>query len=450
MDVNSGLIEDLRAVTTVVDDVSGYDTDWWVYPKLPGVKLGGPLAVVKPTSVDQVAKILKICGERAVGVTCRGGGSSVTGASIPIGTVAVDMSGLNRIVRLDGDNMTVDVEPGVKLSHLESQLNSLGYTLGQFPQSFELATVGGFLSTMGTGEFSGRYGGAEDSCVGLRVLLPDGSLVDTRPTDAPRTSAGPDATRLFVGAEGTLGIIVGARLRIHRLPKHLLKLAFRFDNFVDAVSRVKPLLDLDVAPWVCRVYNESESSFVFGENRPTLLVIYGFNSPRVMDDLKEEVTGLLVAGGADPAQPHLVDTWLNQRFSFMDQLKMLGRAGYIAETVDLGVSWTMFRDLYLDVSSSASGLGGVVGLGAHVSHIYPQGLCLYLTVIMKPDAELYRALWRRISDSCRTRGATVTHHHGVGALKSGMVKHETPYVLLQKIKAALDPHNMMNPGKLFG
>src|SRR5579875_2402971 len=316
MGVDASILKELRAIVEVLpeEEAKKYEADRWVYLKLEGARRGHALAVVRPKSELEVAKTLKFCAERGLRVTCRGGGSSVTGASVPLDRVAMDM-----LIHIDGENMVARVEAGARLSDVEAKLNSLGYTLGQFPQSFHHATVGGYLSTMGTGEFSGEYGGAEESCLSLRVVLPDGSIVDTRGTEAPRSSAGPDLTRLFIGAEGTFGVIVSARLKIHRLSEHVAKLAFTFRGFPQALSAAKGLLELDVEPAVCRVYNEQESSFVFGEHSPLMLLIYHFRSQRIAQATVDEVKASLSASAASEADARLVDTWLDTRFKYDEQ-----------------------------------------------------------------------------------------------------------------------------------
>lgn len=373
----------------------------------------------------------------------------MTGASLPEHTVVLDMSHMGRVLRVDLENMFVEVEAGAKLCDVEAQLNGLGYTLGQFPQSFHLATVGGYISTMGTGEYSGRYGGVERVCLSLRVVLADGSILETRPTLAPRSSAGPDLTALFVGAEGTLGVIVSARLRIHRLDRHVLKLAYSFQDFIGAASSGRRLLGLDVQPSVFRAYDEADAAFTLGQARPTLLLIYGFSSQRVLEAIKGEVEGVLEEAGGRVDDPALVDRWLEQRFRYGEALAALRAHGYIAETADLAAPWTSLENLYCELKNELRAQEGVVGVGAHVSHIYGQGACLYLTVVLRASTKAYGELWERIHAACRRHGATVSHHHGVGKLKSHMVRDETPHTLLERIKRALDPTTTMNPGKLL-
>ncbi|MEM3710860.1 MAG: FAD-binding oxidoreductase [Thermoprotei archaeon] len=451
MGYTTPLIEELSHIVEVVpeEEKHRYEADRWEYLKLEGAHRGRAIAVVRPKNEAEVVETIKFCAKNKLKLTCRGGGSSVTGASVPMDTLVLDMSRMNRVLRIDGENMVVNVEAGAKLSDVEEQLNTQGFTLGQFPQSFHLATIGGYLSTMGTGEFSGKYGGAEDSCLSLRVVLPDGSIVETRGTDAPRSSAGPDITRLFIGAEGSFGVILQAKLKIYRLSGYTSKLAFKFKKFEEGLSAAKALLELDVPPAVCRVYNEQESIYVFGEHSTLMLLIYQFRSRRVADTLLGEVVDTVGRMGGLEADSKLVDRWLDTRFKYDEQLNALHLAGYIVDTVELATSWSNLNPLYQEVNLRLSQIGGVVGLGTHASHIYPQGACLYFTVIMKQNIDAYTKLWDTVGAICKTHRATVSHHHGVGALKSALAKREVPYNLLEKIKQALDPQGLMNTNKLL-
>ncbi len=451
MGFDGKIAEELGKLTEVVEgqEAAKYQADRWEALRIEGARKGRAIAVVRPKNEDELVQVIRFCADNGLGVTCRGGGSSVTGASVPLDSVVIDMTAMNRILSVDEENMVAWVEAGAKLSDVEAELNRRGYTLGQIPQSFHLVTIGGYLSTMGTGEFSGAYGGAEESCLSLRVALADGSVVETRASDAPRTSVGPDTTRLFVGAEGAFGVIVSAKLKMHRLGGYEVKLAFRFGSFEAAMGSAKALLDLDLPPSVCRIYDENEASYQLAEASALMLLIYQFRSQRVAQDITGEVRELVTRLGGVEVGGEIVNRWLDIRFRYDEQLGALHAAGYIVETVELGSSWTGLAPLYRDITSRLRTMTGVAELGAHVSHIYRQGACLYLTAILSANSETYRKLWEAVSEACSAHRATVSHHHGVGLLKAEMAKREIPYALLEKIKRALDPKGTFNPGKLL-
>ena len=428
-------------------DVEAYLKDWWPLQWVTDVPLGSATAAVKPVNVDELAKLMNFASSRGVSLYVRGGGSSVTGASIPSEGVVVDTASLNQILDLDEANRTVTVQAGVKLSTLESKLNGKGLTMSQFPQSFELATVGGFVSTLGTGQYSTLYGGIEDSVLRLEVVLPTGEVIWTRRRGAPRSSVGPDLSRLFLGAEGSLGVVSAAELKVRKLPRHVWKAAFSFPSFESSVNATRGLMELDVKPAVCRAYNELESQFQFDERGCTLLLVYHFRSEEVLKAVRAEVETLL-GEGSTPADPGLVDVWLEKRFNFREQMDSVKKLGYAIETMEVAARWSRLLELYYEAMEVLGGVPGVGGVGAHVSHLYDQGACIYFTVLFQPKEETYRSMWEGMAKVAKAHDATISHHHGVGTLKKVYAKDEVPLQLLRRIKQAVDPAGTMSPDRL--
>ena len=191
-----------------------------------GHRLGGrrevparPAVVARPTDTAQVAAVLALCNEARVPVTAAGGRSGVCGASVPVfGGVALDLCGLAGIGDVDADSLVADLRAGTFGPDVEAGLRGEhGLTLGHWPQSMDLSTVGGWLACRGAGQYSNRYGKIEDMVIGLEVVLADGRVVRTG-GHGPRSATGPDLTQLFVGSEGTLGVITEGRFRVHPVP----------------------------------------------------------------------------------------------------------------------------------------------------------------------------------------------------------------------------------------
>ncbi|MEM0286603.1 MAG: FAD-binding oxidoreductase [Nitrososphaerota archaeon] len=446
MERNAELIKELSEFVETDTDVEEYLRDWWQYLSIEGSVKGSAIVVVRPKSEEEVKNVIKFASSHKIPITCRGGGSSVTGSSVPLGGIVVDMSKMDKVVQIDSINYTVTVQAGKKLSDLERELNSLGFTLGHFPQSFHIATVGGFISTMGTGEYSGRYGGIEDSCMSVRVVLPDGKLVETKSSNSPRSSTGPDLTRLFIGAEGYFGIITQAKLKISKIEKYQLKVAYSFSKIDEALSSARDLLGLDIHPAVCRIYEETEASLLLNLNKVVMLLIYTFASDKLGQLIKDELVSLIHGKEEDSA---LVDKWLEIRFKYREQMDTFRASGLIVDTAELGCGWDKASELYYDTVSALRSLDGVQGVGMHISHIYNQGVCLYFTILFEPSLQLYKRIWDTLHNIMSKNNGTISHHHGVGMLKAEFVKREVPFELLKGIKKSLDPSYIMNNGKLF-
>ena len=194
------------------------DTYW---PAIAAVAAGEPLGrpdlVVVPRDDEGVVAALRIAAEHRLPVVPWGGGSGTQGGAVPVrGGIVVDLRGLDRIVEIDERSLTVTAQAGVNGRTLERTLNERGLMLPHYPASAEWATVGGYVAARGSGVLSTRYGKIEDLVVALRVAMPTGELIDT--VCVPRHAVGPDLTQLFVGSEGTLGIITRATLSVVPLP----------------------------------------------------------------------------------------------------------------------------------------------------------------------------------------------------------------------------------------
>src|SRR6185312_2676266 len=218
------------------------------------------------------------------------GRSGVCGASVPVhGGVVLDLCALAGIVDVDDDSLVLDVLPGTFGEPLEQELRAAhGVTLGHWPQSVAISTVGGWLACRGAGQLSTRYGKIEDMVVGLEVVLADGRIVRTG--GAPRAAVGPDLTQLFVGSEGTLGVITEAWLRVHPAPTGEVRAAFRYARFEDGLDACRRILRRGATPAVLRLYDAIEGERHFSGGDAAVLLVLDEGDPVLVDAVLQVVS----------------------------------------------------------------------------------------------------------------------------------------------------------------
>ena len=450
----------------LTDETSRADRgrDWW--PLSIGWAAQGrvgalPSVVVRPHSTEQVSAVLALCNDAGIPVTPVAGRSGVCGGSIPLrGGVSLDLTGLDRFLEVDESSLTLRVEAGVFGPDLEANLGRVGsgYTLGHWPQSMDLSTVGGWLACRGAGQYSTRYGKIEDMVRGLTVVLADGTVIRTEGT-GPRAATGPNLTQLFVGSEGTLGVITEATLAIHPIPGSEQRGAWGFDSFAEGLEACRRIMRRGATPAVLRLYDVTESLRNFDVESNVLIVL------DEADPLIVEATMAIVAeevGAATTLDSALVERWLGHR-NDVSSLKPLWEAKVVVDTIEMAGPWASLTKVYDEVIAGLAGIEGTLVASCHQSHAYTDGACLYFTfagrVSKKPDdgfgdldAEeaYYRRCWDVATEIIRTNGAAISHHHGIGLNRGRFMAASlgAAHGVLREIKASLDPQNILNPGKL--
>ena len=441
---------------TTVDDTTLAEAsrDWWPQAMiwaLDGQVASRAAAVVSPTSADQVSAVLAVCDEARIPVTAAAGRSGVCGASVPVhGGVVLDLCGLSGIVEVDTTSLVLDVAPGTFGDHLELALRAdHGVTLGHWPQSVALSTVGGWLACRSAGQLSTRYGKIEDMALGLDVALADGRQIRTG--GAPRAAVGPDLNQLFVGSEGTLGIITGARLRLHPAPTHERRGAWSFESFEAGIDAMRRILQRGATPAVLRLYDPTEADRTYHTGDRALLLVLDEGDGALVDTTMELVAEVCrEAAHADVAH---VAHWLERR-NDVAALEALISRGYVVDTMEVAGRWRDLPGLYRSTIAALSGVEGTIAASAHQSHSYPDGGCLYFTFAaqVEPDQRdhYYRAAWDAGSRSVIAGGGALSHHHGIGLNRSRFMAEALgpAFDVLVATKQALDPRGILNPGKL--
>jgi alkyldihydroxyacetonephosphate synthase len=451
-----GLLPD-GAVTTEPSELDAHAVDAWPVARKQlqrGEKPYLPDAVARPASTGDVATVLGWAAERRVPVTAWGAGSSVTGAPLPLrGGVVLDMSLMDRVIDLNGDDLLLRVEAGARGGAIETFLNDHGFTLGHSPQSLSLSTVGGWVATRASGQFSSRWGGIEDRLAAMTVVLAGGDTIRT--PSSPRGSAGPDLRGLFIGSEGTLGVVTEVVLSIVPLPDSRVLESVVLHDVPAGLRAMREIMRSGLRPSLLRLYDEREAAHAVRDptiERPILLMGFDGLEPVVRAEQAEAVRISQSEGGeavgAGPAE-----AWMERRFDFSYVETVLNSPGGFAETIEVADRWGRIEVTHQELRKVLDGLADHV-LG-HFSHAYMSGVSLYLIIlgetVSDTDAE-YRLLqiWDAAMRACLDRGTAITHHHGFGIARLSVIREflSESIIALERIKDALDPSGIMNPGKL--
>jgi len=456
-EVPDALVERLAAVCEVdraPDVVAALSRDWWPLAMIwddDDTPVTAATVVVRASRGEHVTEVARLCHEARVPLTVVAGRSGVCGASMPVhGGVLLDLTNLSGIVAVDDDSLVLDVRAGTFGTPLEQTLrDDFGATLGHWPQSIDLSTVGGWLACRSAGQLSTRYGKIEDMVLGLDVVLADGRTIDTG--GAPRAAVGPDLTQLFVGSEGTLGIITGARLRLHPAPVADVRAAFAFDRFVDGLGACRRILRRGATPAVLRLYDAIEGDRHFSTGDANMLLVLDEGDPTLIDGVMRVVQE--ECAGATVADPSLLDTWLEHR-NDVSALRHYIANGFVVDTMEVAARWSALPDVYERVLGALRSFDELAVASAHLSHAYSDGACLYFTfggLTPKEQREdFYRRAWDAAMEATLASGAALSHHHGIGLNRGRYARAALgdAFDVLAAAKTALDPTGILNPGKL--
>ncbi|MET4639514.1 FAD-binding oxidoreductase [Mycetocola sp. 2940] len=442
-----------------------------------------PDAVIFPGSGTDVRQILALCDQEGIAVVPFGGGTSVVGGVEPLkadfrAVIALDLGRMDRVVEVDSICLTATFEAGIRGPAMEASLGKLGFTLGHFPQSYEEASLGGYLSTRSAGQASTGYGRSDDMVKALHVETPRGPL--ELGGLAPATAAGPNLLDVFVGSEGTFGVITEATMRIHRAPKHRSYGAWTFGSFEAGAEALRRLVQDGAKgdmPEVCRLADapETESTFALsggwkssllrmylrfrGQGSPALALFVWEGADNQTDARRRRCATILRRAGGVFVGPVPAQAWERARFSGPYLRDELLTRGVYVETVETATSWNRVKSTHRDVGKAIGSALMVNGAGAHVqahiSHVYPDGASLYFTFLggLEADPLAQNARVKKAaSDAVMQSRATITHHHAIGVDHAPYLAAEIGEVgvdILAGIKGVLDPRGIMNPGKLI-
>jgi alkyldihydroxyacetonephosphate synthase len=442
-----------------------------------------PDGVAYPENAQQVRELLDDARRSGVSVIPYGGGTSVVGHINPLPqdapVLTIDLSRLDRLIELDETSRLATFEAGVRGPHLERQLNARGYTLGHFPQSFELSTLGGWIATRSSGQQSYYYGRIEDLFAGGRMETPSGAL-ELPPL--PASAAGPDLRQALLGSEGRLGIITQAALRVRPLPEFEAFYGVFFPEWEQGVEAVRQIAQQGAGVSMLRLSNPQETETtlalsgkealthwadrglgLLGYRRERCLLIFGVTGrQRAARRARDEALGLAQKHGGLFTGGVIGNIWRKSRFLTPYLRNTLWERGYAVDTLETALPWGKVlpaaEAIQAALRAALERMNERAWVFAHLSHVYTDGASIYVTYIFRraadPDETLARwsAMKATASQVIVAQRGTISHQHGVGLDHAAYLQAEKGALgmkMLREMARSLDPQGMMNPGKLF-
>ena len=435
-----------------------------------------PDYVAFPEREDQILELVRFCEAQQVALVVYGGGSSVVGGIEPTrasryaGVITLDMKRFDSLLEVDERSRCARAQAGIYGPALEAALKPHGLSPRFYPQSFEFSTLGGWIATRAVGHYCTLYTHIDDILESVRVVTPAG-VHETR--RLPASGAGPSQERLWLGSEGTLGIITEAWIRVHARPQHRSSTTVKFDDFMTGAEAVRELSQSKLYPVNCRLVSAMEAvSMGLGDGKHAMLLL-GFESERYeQHEPMERAVAIYRAHGGRPAKVEhkrsssgarkgSAGSWRNNFLKAPYLRDILAQKGLVIETFETAVIWERFPTFHQAILSAAQrafdehceGRGFIT---CRFTHIYPDGPAPYYSVIAwappGKQVEIWDAIKASVSDALIEHGGTITHHHAVGrdhlpwyARERGALFETT----LEGLKSTLDPNWVLNPGVLL-
>ena len=437
-----------------------------------------PLAevVVFPKTEDEMVKILALCEQNEVPLIPVGGRTSVTRA-LHFARPGIALSlrpHFTKILEISSRTMTVTTEAGILGPELESKLNDRGFTIGHFPQSFEQSTVGGWIAARGAGQNSTLRGKIEDLVINLRLVTARGMI---EPPLSPASAVGPQKLPLFVGSEGTLGIITRATLRMFVDPTpHRRFASYLFSDFYKGIEAVEELSQEDFLPAVARLSDGLETMLysIIGKTSPqmdakskllerylswkgykpkrrSLLLLVFEGNKEYAKNADETAARIMKKHGALNVGQKFAKKWFTSRFEHPHLRDFLLDIGLLIDTIETASTWDKLPSLYENTVATLEKDADLVF--AHVSHLYPAGASLYFTYVTSleegKEIDQCRRLQEAAVESFVKNGGVVSHHHGIGKAFIPWAKQQwddAALEMMRGLKERLDPKHVLNPG----
>jgi alkyldihydroxyacetonephosphate synthase len=436
-----------------------------------------PDLVALPRDESEIEAVLSWAEAEGAAVIPFGGGTSVVGGvegrlgERPF--VSLDLRGLDRVLEVDAESMAARIQAGATGPRLEEQLREHGLTLRHFPQSFEYATLGGWIATRAGGHFATLYTHIDDLVESVRAITPRGLWESRR---LPGSGAGPSPDRALIGSEGILGVIGEAWVRVRPRPTFKSSCGVEFDDFLAAASAVREISQSGLYPSNCRLLDALEAGTTGAGSGEKSLLVLGFESAHhPVEEPMKLALAIAREHGGEPSEPRsaaggdgdAVGAW-RSAFLLAPYLRdTFVACGVLSETFETAITWDRFEDFHATVMEAvrrkvaevcdapAEG-SGAPRVSCRFTHVYPDGPAPYFTIMAPAIRGGEVAQWDEIklaaAEAVIEGGGTITHHHAVGRDHRPWYGRQRPApfaAALRAAKAELDPAGMLNPGVLI-
>jgi len=415
--------------------------------------------VVSPKNAQETSAVLKIANYYKIPVTTWGGGGGTQGGALPVaGGILLNTKRMNEIYDVNEQSLYIECGTGSIYKHIEWAANEKGYATMHYPSSLNCSTVGGFLAHRGIGVVSTKYGKIDDMVLGMEVVLPNGDIINTSPV--PKHAAGPDLNQIFIGSEGTLGIMTKAQMRIYAQPEKRKFRAFLFKNLTDAFAAGRELLT-KIKPSVMRLYDEAETAslikkIVGVEKKGAFMNIAVEGIAEIVEIEEKILLETFKKYGAEDLGSEYGEKWWKEKITFFypghmfDLPQMFG-------TMDSIATYSNIEKIYWAMKEAIETNFPMARYIAHFSHWYEWGCMIYDRFFVDNPPEdprealrLHNQIWNCGVRAALANGGVVNDHHGVGIKLGRLMKEQygSAMQVFEGLKKQLDPNGIMNPYKM--
>ncbi|HUW42696.1 MAG TPA: FAD-binding oxidoreductase, partial [Thermoplasmata archaeon] len=413
-----------------------------------------PDFVVIPETTEEVQKVVALAAKHRIPIIPKGGGSNLAGMLVPVnGGIVIDTIRMNRIIEVSVPNLLVTVQPGISLKELEVNLAKHGLALNQFQGSFKVATVGGSISTTGFPRKHNKYGAISDRVMSLEVVLAGGRILRTGPK-VLYTSTGYRLHQLFIGAEGTLGVITEATLRVEPLPEAEDAVMAYYDDFSKALRAVIRVKTSGVTCVGTEAFEVPDDwAYEVPDGKGALVVVEFEGIKGEVEAEVEFVTKILLDNGGILSERKNARDYATGYDMIWCGLRAM--ADVIGDSIAPYVPLERLEEFYAKVWGEIMPKYGLVhGLSGERCGLdagrYEMGYGTFIIQDSEEGLEKYRAALKEIAELVTSMGGSMHACMGVG-LKfrdlMGLEYSEVALETMRGIKEQLDPDNIMNPGK---